>query len=80
MYGAWKAKKKREKLGIAENQIRNAAQMNTRTMDAKANIQNSAEKEALLEKAMEAKANAKPGSMTAKANMVKDFNERNIKK
>ena len=75
-----KAKKKREKLGIAENQIRNAAQMNTRTMDAKANIQNSAEKEALLEKAMEAKANAKPGSMTAKANMVKDFNERNNKK
>ena len=54
-----KAKKKREKLGIAENQIRNAAQMNTRTMDAKANIQNSAEKEALLEKAMAAKANAK---------------------
>ena len=75
-----KAKKKREKLGIAENQIRNAAQMNTRTMDAKANIQNSAEKEALLEKAMAAKANAKPGSMTAKANMVKDFNERNNKK
>ena len=75
-----KAKKKREKLVIAENQIRNAAQMNTRTMDAKANIQNSAEKEALLEKAMEAKANAKPGSMTAKANMVKDFNERNNKK
>lgn len=75
-----KAKKKREKLGIAENQIRNAAQMNTRTMDAKSNIQNSAEKEALLEKAMEAKANAKPGSMTAKANMVKDFNERNNKK
>ena len=75
-----KAKKKREKLGIAENQIRNAAQMNTRTMDAKANIQNSAEKEALLEKAMAAKANAKPGSMTAKANMVEDFNERSNKK
>lgn len=75
-----KAKKKREKLGIAENQIRNAAQMNTKTMDAKANIQNSAEKEVLLEKAMAAKANAKPGSMTAKANMVKDFNERNNKK
>ena len=75
-----KAKKKREKLGIAENQIRNAAQMNTRTMDAKANIQNSAETQALLEQAMEAKATATPGSMTAKANMVKDFNERNNKK
>ena len=75
-----KAKKKREKMGIAENQIRNAAQMNTRTMDAKASTATSAEKEALLEKANAAKANAKPGSMTAKANMVKEFNERNNKK
>lgn len=75
-----KAKKKREKMGIAENQIRNAAQMNTRIMDAKASTATSAEKEALLEKANAAKANAKPGSMTAKANLVKEFNERNNKK
>lgn len=75
-----KAKAKREKMGISENQIRNAAQMNTRTMSDKANTTTFAEKEALLEKAREAKNNAKPGSMTAKANMVKEFNERNSRK
>ena len=75
-----KAKKKREKMGIAENQIRNAAQMNTRTMSDKANTATFAEKEALLEKANAARANAKPGSMAAKANMVKEYNERNSRK
>lgn len=75
-----KTKKKREKMGIAENQIRNAAQMNTRSMSDKASTMTFAEKEALLEKANEAKANAKPGSMAAKANMVKEYNERNSRK
>ena len=76
-----KAKAKREKMGISENQIRNAAQMNTRrTMSDKANATTFAEKEALLEKANMAKANAKPGSMAAKANMVKEYNERNSRK
>ena len=76
-----KAKAKREKMGIAENQIRNAAQMNTRrTMSDKANTETFAEKEMLLEKANIAKANAKPGSMAAKANMVKEYNERNNRK
>ena len=73
-----KAKAKREKMGITENQIRNAAQMNTRrTMSDKANTETFAEKEMLLEKANMAKANAKPGSMAAKANMVKEYNEKN---
>jgi YidC/Oxa1 family membrane protein insertase len=67
-------------MGISENQIRNAAQMKTRRMEDKANTAIYAEKEALLEKANAAKANAKPGSMAAKANMVKEFNERNNKK
>jgi len=76
-----KAKAKREKMGIAENQIRNAAQINTRrTMSDKANASTFAEKEMLLEKANAAKANAKPGSMAAKANMVKEYNERNSRK
>lgn len=75
-----KAKKKREKMGIAENQIYNAAHINTRTMEDKKQTATSAEKEALLEKASVAKANAKPGSMAAKANMVREFNERNNKK
>ncbi len=75
-----KAKQKREQMGIAENQIRNAAQMNTRRMADRASTVSNAEKEALLAKAEAAKANAKPGSMAAKANLVKEFNERNNKK
>lgn len=73
-----KAKKKREKMGIAENQINNAARMKTKNygMDAK-NI--SAKNEELLKKAEDLRANAKPNSMSAKANLVKDFNERNNK-
>ena len=39
-----------------------------------------AEKELELEKANALKANAKPGSMAAKANLVREFNERNNKK
>ena len=75
-----KAKKKREKVGIAENQIYNAAKMNTRKMEEKKQTITSAEKELQLEKAAAAKQNAKPGSMAAKANMVRDFNERNNKR
>lgn len=77
-----KAKKKREKMGIAENQIREAAKMSTKKIDApaKQNVVTSAEKELELEKAAAAKANAKAGSMASKANMVKDFNERNNRK
>ena len=75
-----KAKKKREKMGISENQIRNAAQINTKRMEDKTHTVTNAEKEALLERANIAKMNAKPGSMTAKANMVKEYNERNSRK
>ena len=75
-----KAKKKREKMGIAENQISNAAHMNTRRMEDKKQVTTSEEKEQMLEKAAQTKANAKPGSMAAKANMVREFNERNNKK
>lgn len=76
-----KAKKKREKRGITENQISNAARMNTRQMvDANKKQMTSAEKELELEKANAARAKAKAGSMSAKANMVREFNERNNKK
>ena len=76
-----KAKKKREKMGIAENQIREVARVNTKKIEntAKQSTVTSEQKELELEKAKAAKANAKAGSMAAKANMVKDFNERNNK-
>ncbi len=76
-----KAKKKREKLGISENQISNAARMNTKKIEEPEKPANtSAEKELELEKAAAKKSNAKAGSMAAKANMVKEFNERNSRK
>lgn len=76
-----KAKKKREKMGISENQISNAAKINTRQIAEPAKRQMSdAEREEQLAKANAAKSNAKAGSMAAKANMVRDFNERNSRK
>lgn len=79
---AAKAAKKREKMGVYENQIREAAAMRTRTLSSKANYDNSAaaEAETQLEKANEMKATAKHGSLSAKANMVRDYNERNSRK
>lgn len=76
-----KAKKKREKMGIRENQISNAARMNTRQMvDVNKKQMSTAEKELEIEKANAARAKAKPGSMSAKANLVRDYNERNNKR
>lgn len=75
-----KAKKKQEKRGVYENQIREAAAMNTRSIQSKANIGNYEDKESKLEEANVAKSNARPGSMAAKANMVRDYNERNSRK
>lgn len=76
-----KAKKKRERLGISEDQIRQAAMMNTRTIENKAKTKvSSAQKELELEKAQAMKNQAKEGSLTAKANLVKNFNEKNNRK
>lgn len=76
-----KAKKKKERLGISEDQIRQAAMIKTRSIESKANTNvSSSNSEADLEKAQKLKANAKSGSLAAKANMVRDFNEKNNKK
>lgn len=77
-----KAKKKREKMGIAQNQIRDAAKISTKKIDSTADSSRmtSAQKELELEKAAAKKANAKAGSMAAKANMVRNFNEKNSRK
>lgn len=75
-----KAKKKRAKKGIPENQIAAAARMNTRKLSDKAAVTETVEdKEEKLKRAVEYSKNAKPGSLAAKANMVKEFNERNNK-
>lgn len=75
-----KAKKKREKMGLSEDYIKKAAQIKTKSIENKANVSVSAGTEEKLAKAAEYKANAKAGSLASKANMVKEFNERNSRK
>lgn len=75
-----KAKKKREKMGLSEDYIKKAAQIKTKSIDSKANVSASADTDEKLAKAAEYKANAKAGSLASKANMVKEFNERNSRK
>ena len=76
-----KARAKREKMGISEEKIRNYANMNTRSIQSKAAYNNAAtDNEEQLKVASEVKANAKPGSLAAKANLVRDYNERNSRK
>ncbi len=70
-----KAKKKREKMGISENQINQAAKLKTKNISEP--VVSSKEKEEILEKAAANRSKAKPGSMSAKANLVKEFNEKN---
>lgn len=75
-----KAKKKRKKMGLSEDYIKKAAQIKTKSIDNKANVSVSAGTEEKLAKAAEYKDNAKAGSLASKANMVKEFNERNSRK
>jgi len=75
-----KAKKKQEKRGIYESQMREAAAINTRSIQSRANVETFVDSERKLEQANMSKSNARPGSMAAKANMVRDYNERNSRK
>ncbi len=75
-----KAKKKQEKRGVYENQIREAAAMKTRTIESKANIGNYADSDSKAGSYNNVNKNYKPGSMAAKANMVREYNERNSRK
>ena len=75
-----KAKKKAEKRGVYENQIREAAAMKTRTIESRANIGNYADKDSKSESYNNVNKTYKPGSMASKANMVREYNERNSRK
>jgi YidC/Oxa1 family membrane protein insertase len=72
-----KAAAKAEKRGIKRERMMQYANMSTKSMNNKAGI--SEEKIAQLNRAAEARSKARSGSMASKANMVKDFNERNSK-
>ena len=79
-----KAKKKMEKANAQAEQMAAYANMNTKKvgMASKAMVSNKSqeEKDEIVKKSTEnAAKNAKPGSMMAKANMVRDYNEKNNK-
>ena len=80
-----KMEKKREKQGLPPQKITSQAHQSVKNIDArkiekgssKTDVQERAKK---VEDAYEKSKTAKPGSITAKANMVRDFDERNKKK
>ena len=77
-----KAEKRREKMGVYQSQIYNAASMNTKRETNLNNSISTEEKSQKVQKAYETAQVAKnvnPNSLTAKANLVKEFNERNNK-
>ena len=80
-----KAKKKIEKAGVRAEQMQKYAAMNTRNISTtserakKTSSMTEAEREAALNNARKKNANASAGSLAAKANMVKEYNERNNK-
>ncbi|MCR4842786.1 MAG: YidC/Oxa1 family membrane protein insertase [Eubacterium sp.] len=68
-----KAAKKKEKRGINIEKMQQAARLNTKTL--KSSSMTEEEREELLAKADEIKKNAQPGSLAARANIVREFNE-----
>jgi YidC/Oxa1 family membrane protein insertase len=76
-----KTNKKREKQGLPPQKITNTAKINTKNIER---VETSAEeKEQKIKKSTDyynSTSTAKPGSLAAKAQMVKQYNERNTKK
>ena len=81
-----KAKKKMEKAGVRAQQMSAYANMNTKNVNSyqkgqsKPNMTQEEREEAVRKATEYYNQNAKPGSMMAKANMVKQYNEKNNKK
>ncbi|MDO4307940.1 MAG: YidC/Oxa1 family membrane protein insertase [Eubacteriales bacterium] len=78
-----KMEKKREKAGLPPQKITNQAHQSVKNINKIEKGQSGTDAEARAKKVEESyqkAANAKPGSITAKANLVRDYNERNKKK
>lgn len=76
-----KMEKKREKAGLPPQKITNQAHQSVKNINkVEKGSSNADERIKKVEESYQKAANAKPGSITAKANMVRDFNERNKKK
>lgn len=79
-----KAKKKMEKAGVRAEKLNAYANMNTRNVNtsskpAKPSMSQEEKEEAVKKSTEYYNKNAKPGSIAAKANMVKQYNEKNSK-
>lgn len=74
-----KAKKRLEKKGISEEEMKKAANIHTKRIVNLDTTVSSEEKEEKLKEAEEKKKNVKPTSLAAKANLVREFNEGNKK-
>ncbi|MDO5337667.1 MAG: membrane protein insertase YidC [Eubacteriales bacterium] len=75
-----KMEKKREKQGLPPQKITSQAHQNVKNLERKEKAVNEAgtsERAKKVEEAYRKAGSAKPGSITAKANMVRDFEERN---
>ena len=71
---------KREKQGLPAQTVTNYAKMNTKSVTDTKKTMSSEEKEAAIKRSTEYyNKGAKPGSIAAKANMVKQYNEKNNK-
>lgn len=79
-----KANKKREKQGLPPQKITSQAKMNVRNLEVDQEVKEKKIQDAARKKQESTdyynSANAKPGSIAAKANMVKQFDERNSRK
>ena len=77
-----KYNEKLKKQGIDPHKLNNNAKMNTKKVSTNANRSTltAAEREEAIRKSTEYyNKNAKPGSLASKANMVKQYNEKNNK-
>ena len=78
-----KMEKKREKAGLPPQKITNQAHqsvMNINKIEKGSSNTDAQTRAKKVEESYKNASNAKPGSITAKANMVKAFDERNKKK
>ena len=78
-----KMEKKREKAGLPPQKITNQAHQsvkNINKIEKGSSNTDAATRAQKVEESYQKASNAKPGSITAKANLVRDFDERNKKK
>lgn len=74
-----KYNEKRKKMGLPPQQLNNNAKINTKSTSSKPQKTQAEKEEAVRRSTEYYNKNAKPGSIAAKANMVKQYNERNNK-